>query len=897
ELVNEQAALRRVATLVARESSPDHLFAVVAEQVALVFDVPQVRLVRYVPEGSVVVGGFSEGGRERLPIGSRCPVDGPGVLATVRQTGRPARDEDDAQTRELAAGAPGAGIRSAVASPIVVERRLWGAMVVLSQQDEPLPEDTEARLTDFTELVATAIANADSRGALARVVDEQSALRRVATRVAEGATRAEIFSAVSDEVATLFHTDMVVIGRFDGEPVGLLVVGVGDGTDEPVVGSRWQLDDALTATAVYRTGLPARFDHDSTIADPDVAAIVERFRPAATVAVPIKVEGRLWGAMIVSTRDAPLPADTEERLQRFTDLIATALADAEARAEVERLAEEQAALRRVATLVAQGARPNDVFRVVSDEVARLFGTRLAAVGRFEPDGQTLDVVGADRLLERWQLADFMASAEVLRTGRSARADAARWASAAGETAERLRSLGIVSTVASPIVVEGALWGTMLVASTDEVLRPDSEQRLEAFTELLATAIANTESRDARARLSEQQAALRQVATLVAEGEPPAGICSTVCEEVGRLLGADMTGMLRFPGDGTAIAIASWSAGGSPVPAVGTQTALAPEGIAARILSTGATARRDSYAEVGREIGELANVLGQESTVGAPIRVGGRVWGALMAASRRRAPWAAEAEAGLAEFTQLVETAIANSESRAAVERLADEQAALWRVATLVAEAAPPAEISSAVSNEVAKLFRTDLVVVSKIDGDPVALVVVGVGDGTEEPVVGSRWKLDDALPSTAVYRTGLPARFDHHHRTVADPDHEAIMKRFRPTSAVAVPIRVEGRLWGAMIVSTRAALLPTDTEERLQRFTDLIATALANAEARAEVERLAEEQAALRQVAVLVAQQPSPSEVFTAVTKTVGLLLGADYAALRVFSGDDTATMIASWSG
>src|SRR5207253_1617222 len=175
----EQAALRQVATLVARESSPDQLFAAVAEQVARVFDVPHVKLVRYEPEGSVVVAGFSDGDREPFPIGSHWPLDSPGVIATVRQTGRPARVEDYAgMTGEIAAVVRDAGMRSAVASPIVVAGRLWGAMVVLSARHEPFPEDTEAGLTDFTELVATAIANAESRVAIGRLVDEQAALRR-----------------------------------------------------------------------------------------------------------------------------------------------------------------------------------------------------------------------------------------------------------------------------------------------------------------------------------------------------------------------------------------------------------------------------------------------------------------------------------------------------------------------------------------------------------------------------------------------------------------------------------------------------------------------------------------------------------------------------------------------
>ncbi|MDX6580677.1 MAG: hypothetical protein QOJ47_2226, partial [Gaiellales bacterium] len=87
ELVSEQSALRQVATLVARESAPDQLFAAVAEQVARLFGVPHVRLVRFEPEGSDVVGGFSEGDREFFPIGSRWPPFSTGAIATVRQTG------------------------------------------------------------------------------------------------------------------------------------------------------------------------------------------------------------------------------------------------------------------------------------------------------------------------------------------------------------------------------------------------------------------------------------------------------------------------------------------------------------------------------------------------------------------------------------------------------------------------------------------------------------------------------------------------------------------------------------------------------------------------------------------------------------------------------------------
>jgi signal transduction histidine kinase len=335
ELVTEQAALRQVATLVARESSRDQLFAAVAEQVARVFDVPHVRLVRYEPEGSVVVGGFSEDDDEPFPIGSRWPLDSPGVAATVRQTGRPARVEDYAHmTGEIAAVVRAAGMRSTVASPIVVERRLWGAMVLLSPRHKPFPESTEARLTDFTELVATAIANAESRAALARLADEQAALQRVATLVAQGARPAEIFSRVGEEIGRLFGSEVTTVGRFEAEGPALVAVGLGKGNEGIPVGSRWELDDLLASAQVFRTGRSARVDDlDWLSVSGPLAPIGRHIGIASTVACPIFVEGRLWGVVSVSS-DEQLPPDAEKRLEKFSELVATAISNAESKSEL-----------------------------------------------------------------------------------------------------------------------------------------------------------------------------------------------------------------------------------------------------------------------------------------------------------------------------------------------------------------------------------------------------------------------------------------------------------------------------------------------------------------------------------------------------------------------------------
>lgn len=323
--------------------------------------------------------------------------------------------------------------------------------------------------------------------------EELSALRRMATLVARGVPPTEIFSAVSDEVDGLFGSSSAVL-RFDHDRPASVFVGVSKSIDI-AIGTRWEFSDGMASAEVYSTGRSARVDAmDWSSASGPVAETARRLGIVSTVVSPIVVDGRLWGAMSVSSSDELLPVDTEARLEEFTELVATAIANADSREALARLAGEQAALRRVATLVARGVRPVEIFVAVGEEVSRLLGADQAVVGRFDADGQAIVLVGVGPTVERWELKDFLASADVFRTGRSARADAKDWVSAGGPVADRLRSLGLVSTVASPIVVEGRLWGAIIVATEDEPLPLDAEQRLEKFTELVATAISNAESK-------------------------------------------------------------------------------------------------------------------------------------------------------------------------------------------------------------------------------------------------------------------------------------------------------------------------------------------------------------------------------------------------------------------
>jgi len=167
-LAEQQAALRRVATLVARAAPPEELFAAVTEEVGQLASVELTRMCRYESDGTVtIVAGWSRSG-DHVAVGARQLLGGKNVSTFVSETGRPARMDSYADgSGPVAAAALEAGFRSSVGTPIVVEGRIWGVMIAASNVEQPLPLDTEARLADFTDLVATAIANAESRADLA----------------------------------------------------------------------------------------------------------------------------------------------------------------------------------------------------------------------------------------------------------------------------------------------------------------------------------------------------------------------------------------------------------------------------------------------------------------------------------------------------------------------------------------------------------------------------------------------------------------------------------------------------------------------------------------------------------------------------------------------------------
>jgi predicted ATPase/signal transduction histidine kinase len=393
-----------------------------------------------------------------------------------------------------------------------------------------------------------------------------------------------------------------------------------------------------------------------------------------------------------------------------------------------------------------------------------------------------------------------------------------------------------SLLAVPILSRGTLRAVLLLENR-LLAGAFTAGRLDAVKLIagqLAVSLDNAQLYAEHRQIAGEQAALRRVATLVAQAAPPEAVFATVTGEVGRLLGVDVAVLVRYdPRDSITVTGAWTSTGTAPPTPVGSQFPLGGNNASTLVFRSGRTARTD-HADMSGAIGDVAvRDWRLRSSMGVPIKVEGRLWGVMVVASTRGEFLPVDAEERLAGFTELVATAIANTQARTELHGVADEQAALRRVATLVALSVPPQEVFAAVTEEAGRLLHAHHAVMGRYDPDD-AITVVASWSGTGAAVpIGGRTRLGGRNVSTLVFRTGQPARIDDY--TDASGPASAVGHEIGLAVSVGVPISVEGRLWGAMSVALAGEPLPAGTEARLARFTELAATAIANAQARAEV--------------------------------------------------------------
>ena len=356
---------------------------------------------------------------------------------------------------------------------------------------------------------------------LRTLVAEQAALNRVAVTVATETAAERVFDVVTEEVAGVLGADAANLVRFSSSRTEGVIVGKWSepGVQIPGAGTIVAIEDGSALTQVARTGAPARRATD----DPGVPAELHERLTAlgvtSLVAAPIVVSGDIWGAVVVSlTGERRFPANAEERLGQFAGLVAVALANTQAREELATLAEEQAALSRVAVAVATEEHPERLFNAVSEEIGRLFGARTAATVRYVDDANEAEIVGGWARDGRFDATlgvrlPFQGGAitRVAHTGRAARIDLEN---EPPDVREHMVAAGVSSGVAAPIVVSGRLWGsTSISLHESERFPPDVEARLEKFTNLVAVALANAEAREqltaSRARIVQAGDAERQ----------------------------------------------------------------------------------------------------------------------------------------------------------------------------------------------------------------------------------------------------------------------------------------------------------------------------------------------------------------------------------------------------
>ncbi|WP_164842568.1 GAF domain-containing protein [Actinoplanes solisilvae] len=699
--------------------------------------------------------------------------------------------------------------------------------------------------------------------------DQLDALRRVADLIARGAERETVLDAIVTETYRLFPVDFTAMLRYEADGVAS-IVAVHNGPAGLAIGERAPHIPEGLVLRVYRTGGPVRVESYEDLAGAEVARMHE-LGITAGAAAPILVEGELWGVLTAMTCSGPVIADLEHHLAEFAEIAAAAVAGAQARDDRRGLADEQAALRRVAALAARGADPDDVFEALAVEAVTLLPGHSGIVARFDrPGAATVLADRQDHVADGWSTDPVVHELAVVvrRTGRAARID--DYQTLPGP-ADPTRSRTATAGAAVPLHIDDAVWGMLAVVSFDKPLPPDTERRLSPFAEIAAVATSGARARAGLLRLVDEQAALRRVAELVTRRTGEQELFDAVTTEAATLIGDVATTLVRSTGEGTLTVVATHHGSapvGSTIDVPGDD-----QGAVEEMLRTWQAARPDD---------------GAASSTGVPVMVDDRMWGMLVVATADRLP--ADTEQRLQQFAGLVASALANSRATARIQHLARQQAALREVAELAARGAPTDQVLEAVAVQASFLAGVDFTTVLRYepDGSTEIMALSGAPAGV---VVGMRAPGTGDGAVQRVWRTRRSARVDDLAGVAGRWPRVAFSSGF--SASAAVPIHIHGGLWGAL-VAVGSRPLSAAVEDDLASFAHLTGTAISSAQARHDLRALAEEQAALRRVAELVARGTALEEVFEAVAVETSRLLGGRHIALRRYDRDGSATTVAT---
>ncbi|MET0965861.1 MAG: GAF domain-containing protein, partial [Nakamurella sp.] len=762
----------------------------------------------------------------------------------------------------------------------------WGISLLGSTQGAPFADDIEHVIAAFTHLVSTALASAQANDELRERAREKTELLRVAEIAAAGGNPTEVFAEVVRSASALLHGQLTTLIRFVDDEVADVLAFSGSGI--PATGERLVIDPESVTAQVQRTGRSARIDNYRDAPGNRFAKDVAKLH--ASAGVPIAVDGRLWGALAATSLDGPLPADTESRLSQFAGTVATALAGAQARAELRALADRQLALRRVAELIARGAQETQIYAAVSVEAAGILNEATTLIRFDGTDSYTVVASSSDATAigTHFTIApdDDGLVAQTLRARLPTRVENF---SEPADLSATYHLTGLTSSIGVPIIVGDRLWGVLIASAADRRLLTTAERSLQQFGGLMAAAVANAETLGRLRDFADEQVALRRIAELAAHDAPAEEVLRAVAVEASGLAGVEFGMVLQYEGPDGANCIVALS--GAPDNfAVGMHAPGTGESAVQRVWGTGHVARVDDLGEMTGLWPRLAYQQGFKASAGVPIVIHGVLWGALIVCGRR-GPVPQPIEEHLVNFAELAATAISAANARQELRLLADEQAALRRVAELAAREAPADEILEAVTIEASALAGVDFssLLHYEPDGSTVIVALAGAPDGI---TVGMRSPGTGDGATQRVWRTGRPARIDNLAEMSGVWPQLAHQHGFN--TSVAVPVVIRGQLRGTLVAVGRREAFGQPIEKHLSDFADLAATALSAADARRGLMLLAKEQAAVRRVAELVARGAALDQVFDAVASETSSLLGDSTATLLRYEQDADAVVVAT---
>ncbi|MEO6997681.1 MAG: GAF domain-containing protein [Terracoccus sp.] len=769
--------LQHIASLVADDAVDANVFAAVNQGLAHLACADVSVLIRFEPDSSLSIVAAH---------GAVAPVEldsplrpGTAIVNRLQTISGPERWDGRGLAERLpciAGFSPGA--RSALALPIRVGGRVWGLEVLVAAQSDAFTAGADVTLAELVAGISPTLAWANARRELCQVALEQAELRRVA-EVATGATDPqEVFEALTQAASAVLHGYPTSLVCYDDDAHGILVATHGGGTSPGEVAT-----------------------------------------PSA-VSVPIMVGRQVWGSLVAGSSGDQLPPDGGRCLSRFAGVVAAVIESPQVRAALRAMADEQAGLRRVAELMAQGASTAVLFDAIASEVADLVNECTTLVRVDDETSYTVVGVGRSPTVVGTRIAlvaDQGLVTEVLRTRRPARVAEGPFRSGptpAGDGHCLRAGVGV------PIIVGNEMWGVLGCTSFEHRRLPGTERRLEQFAALVAAALANAQARAEMQALAGEQSALRRVADLAAREAPAEEVMQAVADQAARLSGVEFTSLLRFEnGCSTIVSLA-----GAPQGiAVGMRASLEGDGAIPQVWRTGRPARVDDLSRAAGGWAEVVAGRGFSATVAVPIFIRGYLWGVLVVVSTDR-PLPGGTEDHLVNFAELGGAGVSAAQTRLELRAVAEEQTALRKVAELVARGAPLEQVLEATAREASTLMG----------GMAAALMRYATDDEEAEVIAATRSPAPVGLrvPLTDDTGTGIVKQTKKAHRTddFSTTSLAVVAAELGLGGAVTVPVIVEGTVWGTLSTTTAGPPIPPGTESRLTQFAELAAAAIAAAQ-------------------------------------------------------------------